>query len=129
MPDRIAQVSGTKPLYVLPNAGGGHLSAARWHFSGQTTVKPHALEHFVLGCRTGGTATVIRSVEEGSVRKRPVLGAVSLLNPAQEAEWLIDGQCEVMHVYIPRTALQEFSRKAFGSDLSHFVREFVGVRD
>ena len=129
VPDRIAQFSGTKPLYVLPTASGGHLSAARWHFSGRTTLKSQVLEDFVLGCRTAGTATVIRSVEEGSQRKRPVLGAVSLINPSQNAEWLIDGQCEVTHVYIPRPALQDFSRKAFGSDLSHFVREFVGVRD
>ena len=129
VPDRVAQFSGTRPLYVLPKAWGARLSAARWKFNGQTTLKPYALQELVLGCRASGTATVIRSVAEGSMRKRPVLGAVSLMNPSQNAEWLIDGSCEVVHIYIPHTALQEFSQKAFGSDLSHFLREFVGVRD
>lgn len=129
VPERIAQFSGTRPLYVLPRAWGARLSAARWNFTGQTTLRPHALQDVVLGCRAGGTATVVRSVAEGTMRKRPVLGAVSLLNPSQDAEWLIEGRCEVVHIYIPRTALQDFSRKAFGSDLSHLVREFVGVRD
>jgi AraC family transcriptional regulator len=129
MPDRLALLTGTQPLFVLPQAWGAHLSAARWKFNGQTTIKPHALNELVLGCRSSGTATVVRSVAEGSMRKRPVLGAVSLLNPAQNAEWLIDGRCEVLHVYIPRAALRDYSSKAFGSDLTHFMREFVGVRD
>ena len=128
-PHQIARFSGTRPVYVLPNAWGARLSAARWKFNGLTKLKSGALHELVLGFRVAGTATILRSVSEGSVRRRPVLGAVSLMNPAQNAEWLIDGGCEVVHVYIPRTALQDFSRKAFGSDLSHFLHEFVGVRD
>lgn len=127
MPERIAQLCGTRPLRVLARAAGAQLSAARWRFNG-LTPQARALDELVLGCRTSGTATIVRSTAQASVRKRPVLGAVSLLNPAQNAEWLIDGACEVIHVYIPRPALQEFSRKAFGSDLSHRVRDFVGVR-
>jgi len=129
MPDQIARFAGTRPLYVLPNAWGARLSAARWNFSGLTTLKSCALRELVLGFRAAGSATIVRSVADGSMRKRPMLGAVSLMNPAQDVEWLIDGRCEVVHIYIPRTALQDFSRKAFGSDLSHLMREFVGVRD
>lgn len=128
-PDRIAQFSGTHPLYTLPSAWGARLSAARWRFVGQTTLRPGALQELVLGCRVGGSATIVRSVDEGSVRKRPVLGAVSLMNPSQNAEWLIDGGCDVMHVYIPHAAVQDHTRKIFGSDLTERLREFVGVRD
>src|SRR5215467_2712679 len=83
MPDRIAQFIGSRPLFVLPRAWGTRLSAARWKLNGQTTLRSCALDELVLGCRASGTATVIRRVAEGSLRKRPVLGAVSLLNPAQ----------------------------------------------
>jgi AraC family transcriptional regulator len=129
MPEQIAVAAGIKPMYVLPSAWGARLSAARWNFLGRTILKSNSLHELVLGCRAAGTATIVRSVSEGSLRRRPVLGSVSLMNPEQNAEWLIDGNCEVVHLYIPRTALAEFSRKAFGSDLSHCLREFVGVRD
>ena len=32
------------------------MSAARWKFNGQTTLKPYALQELVLGCRASGTA-------------------------------------------------------------------------
>jgi hypothetical protein len=77
MPDQIARFAGTRPLYVLPNAWGARLSAARWNFSGLTTLKSCALRELVLGFRAAGSATIVRSLADGSMRKRPMLGAVA----------------------------------------------------
>ncbi|HXZ01934.1 MAG TPA: AraC family transcriptional regulator [Stellaceae bacterium] len=118
----------TEADYVVHDPGG-EVIAAKWrrpasHNATQTVLAQHTLMYHI-----GGSTSVAKLVQGRCVGTRAQHGSVTFSPRDECVEWVRGGVCEVMHVYIPPSLIDQHADENFGRSAAPEIDPLFAVHD
>lgn len=98
-----------------PNSWDGRVAVRGYRYGTRDVEVPPLRDHAVVAYRLGVT-TMSRRVERRWSKNLLGPGAVSLLTRGVPSHWTWPDEIEVVHVYLPSTALESVSAEMFGRE-------------
>lgn len=127
-PESIALSVGAQPLLLVQSPLSDGLAAAKWHFEGNRPFgEPYPAS--ILAFRAAGSASVTRTCDGHTVRKRPRIGSVTFVAGDLGARWVVDDAVEAVHLYLPQTRIDAFIEQHVDTAEPVRIDDFFAIDD
>ena len=103
----LATNSQTGPDYVVHDKGG-EVIAAKWHRPASRSATNVVLAQHTLMYHVGGSTSVAKFVGGHCIGTAAQHGSLTFSPRDEPSEWVRGGVCEVMHIYIAPSLVQQY---------------------
>src|SRR3974390_965100 len=117
-----------EPDYVV-HGPGGDVIAAKWHRPASRTAKQVVLAQDTVMYHVGGSTSVAKFVDGRCIGTRTQHGSVTFSPRDEPSEWVRDGVCEVMHVYIAPSLKQRYADENLACSAAPEIDPMFAVHD
>ncbi|HEY6241773.1 MAG TPA: AraC family transcriptional regulator [Burkholderiales bacterium] len=117
-----------EPDYVV-HGPSGDVIAAKWHRPASRTAKQVVLAQDTMMYHVGGSTSVAKFVDGRCIGTRAQHGSVTFSPRDEPSEWVRDGVCEVMHVYIAPSLKQRYADENLACSAAPEIDPMFAVHD
>ena len=118
----------TEPDYVV-HGPGGDVIAAKWHRPASRSATEVVLAQHTLMYHVGGSTSVAKFVDGRCVGTTAQHRSLTFSPRDERSEWVRGGVCEVMHVYIAPSVVQQYSDENFGWAAAPEIDPIFAIQD
>jgi len=120
--------NSAEPDYVV-HGPGGDVIAAKWHRPASRTAKQVVLAQDTVMYHVGGSTSAAKFVDGRCIGTRTQHGSVTVSPRDERSEWVRDGVCEVMHVYIAPSLKQRYADENLACSAAPEIDPMFAVHD
>jgi AraC family transcriptional regulator len=124
----MAQCFGTAPVSAIHAGKSGGPCAAIWRLVGPR-LSMGAFPYCVLSYRRDGTSAVTKIANKRRTHRRPKIGSATFVPDDTPVEWLLDGPCSAVQVYIAPQAVQCYAEECLGTAATPRIADFFAIED
>ena len=124
----LATNNTTEPDYVV-RGPGGDVIAAKWHRPASHCAVEVELAQHTLMYHVGGSTSVAKFVDGRCVGTTAQHGSLTFSPRDERSEWVRGGVCELMHVYIAPSLIQQYSDENLTSSAAPEIDPVFAIHD
>lgn len=116
------------PAILAVRGAAGESSAAAWRI-GSGRVRFGALPFSILTFRKSGTSAVTKIAGRQRSRKRLRVGSATFVPAHTPVEWLFDGPCTALHVYLSPEMVRNHAAQCLDLSATPRIDDFFAIED